>query len=214
MFLTPELADYLNEHIYFQIHNAVDEYEYVAPYWFVSKFDHSYGEGTFQHLYDYPALLQAKAYILKEPYAELVKYLDVPAFNRGDLFYIQNLVAILGTPGFALSVNPKAQSMDAGSAASYAIKIQHSPDFTQTVTLEVGPSPSPTDLAVDLAPPTSFSPPGGETTLTLTDLHDPSFPDALWYTVPITAIGGDIVRATDVRFLINGQQVYLPAIAK
>ena len=95
MFLTPELADYLNQHIYAQVQNAVNEYEYVAPYWFVAMFDDSYGEGTFQHLYDYPALFQAKAYILQQPYSELVKWLDAPAFYRGDLFYIQNLVAAL-----------------------------------------------------------------------------------------------------------------------
>ncbi len=95
MFLTPELGDYLNQHIYSQVETAVNEYHYVAPYWFVAKFDNSYGEGTFQPLYDVPALFQARAYILKQPYSELVKWLDAPAFYRGDLFYIQNLVAAL-----------------------------------------------------------------------------------------------------------------------
>jgi hypothetical protein len=95
MFLTPELGDYLNQHIYNKVQNAVIEYTYVAPYWFVSKFDDSYGEGTLQHLYDSPAIFQAKAYILKQPYNELVKWLDSPAFIRGDLFYIQNMVAAL-----------------------------------------------------------------------------------------------------------------------
>lgn len=95
MFLTPELSDYLNQHIYSQIQTAIDEYNYVAPYWFVTKYDDSYGEGTFQHLYDTPALFQAQAWILKQPYNELVKWLDVPAFYQGDLFYIQNLVAAL-----------------------------------------------------------------------------------------------------------------------
>jgi outer membrane protein assembly factor BamB len=95
MFMVPELADYLNRHIYPQIQDAINEYNYVAPYWFVAGFDDSYGEGTFQSLYDYPSLFQAKAYILKQPYDELVKWLDVPAFYRGDLFYIQNLVAAL-----------------------------------------------------------------------------------------------------------------------
>lgn len=33
--------------------------------------------------------------ILREPYEELVKYLDVPAFYRGDLYYIDNLCAVL-----------------------------------------------------------------------------------------------------------------------
>jgi hypothetical protein len=96
MFLTPELADYMNKNIPPHDMQAVmDEYTYVAPYWFVTKFDDSYGEGSLQHLYDSPALFQAKAYIQKLPYNELVKWLDVPAFYRGDLFYIQNLVAAL-----------------------------------------------------------------------------------------------------------------------
>lgn len=95
MFLTPEIANYLNQNIKTQVQTAVNEYNYVAPYWFVSGFDNTIGEGTFQHLYDYPALFQAKAWILKQPYNELVKWLDVPAFKVGDLFYIQNLVATL-----------------------------------------------------------------------------------------------------------------------
>jgi hypothetical protein len=61
MFLTPELGEYLNQHVYNKVKNAVSEYTYVAPYWFVAKFDNSYGEGTFQHLYDSPAIFQAKA---------------------------------------------------------------------------------------------------------------------------------------------------------
>ena len=96
MFLTPELGDYLNQHILSQAQQAVNEYEYVAPYWFAEGFDVSYGEGTLQHLYDAPALFQAKAYILKQPFSELVKWIDAPAFYRGDLFYIQNLAAALG----------------------------------------------------------------------------------------------------------------------
>jgi len=45
-------------------------------------------------LYD-AVVLQAKAYVLGEPREELLKYLDVPAFRVGDLFYIQNLVAVI-----------------------------------------------------------------------------------------------------------------------
>jgi outer membrane protein assembly factor BamB len=95
MFMTPELADYLNQHILSKVQTAMDEYNYVAPYWFVSQFDDSYGENTFQQLYDSPALFQAKAWILKQPYSELSKWLDVPTFQKGDLFYIQNLAALL-----------------------------------------------------------------------------------------------------------------------
>ncbi len=95
MFLTPELASYLNQQIASKVETAIDEYEYVAPYWFVAMFDNSYGEGTLHHFYDYPAIFQAKAYILEQPFSELAKWLDAPAFYRGDLFYIQNLTAAL-----------------------------------------------------------------------------------------------------------------------
>ncbi len=99
MFLTPEIGDYMYVHLQPQVQEAVDEYNKIAPYWFVSKFDNSVGEGTLQHLYDSPAIFQAKAYALRQPYDELVKYLDAPAFARGDLFYIQNLVAALSVAG-------------------------------------------------------------------------------------------------------------------
>jgi outer membrane protein assembly factor BamB len=95
MYLVPELADELRTRAGSEVQAAITEYNDIEPYWFVSKFDTTYAEGAFQPLYDYHSLFQAKAYILKEPYAELVKYLDVPAFYRGDLFYIQNLVAAL-----------------------------------------------------------------------------------------------------------------------
>ena len=103
MFLTPELGEHLSLNGKTAIQEAMEEYTFVAPYWFVSKFDSTWNEGTLQQLHDYPALFQAKAYILKEPYDELVQYIDVPAFYRGDLLYIQNLVA-------ALSVADTAES--------------------------------------------------------------------------------------------------------
>lgn len=95
LFLTPELATYLRQHALPQLQEAIAEYSWVAPYWFVARYEASLSEGVQRHLYDIPALFQAKALILQEPQAELSKYLDVPAFAVGDLFYIQNLVAAL-----------------------------------------------------------------------------------------------------------------------
>jgi hypothetical protein len=66
----------------------------VAPYWFNAAFEGTMGEGNLEHLYDL-WMFQAKALILKQPAEELDKYLDVPVFARGDLFYILNLVATL-----------------------------------------------------------------------------------------------------------------------
>jgi hypothetical protein len=103
MLLTPELGDYLNLHALSQMRAAIDEYNSVGPYWFVSRYTASIGESTMQNLYDYPAMFQAKAWILKESREELTLYLDVPAFQRGDLFYIQNLIASIQAPSLSAS---------------------------------------------------------------------------------------------------------------
>ena len=95
VFLVPELADYLRQNKLAQVQEAVDEYNYIAPYWFVSRYEATIGEGGMSNLHNYNAIFQAKALILQEPRSELTKYLDVPAFARGDLFYIQNLVTAL-----------------------------------------------------------------------------------------------------------------------
>lgn len=96
--LVPELGDYLRNTIRSTIVNAIDDYQSVGPYWFVSRYSASIGESTMQNLYDYPAIFQAKAYILNETRDELSKYLDVGAFAQGDLFYIQNLIAAIKAP--------------------------------------------------------------------------------------------------------------------
>jgi hypothetical protein len=93
--LSPELGDYMNSNMLAEVREAIAEYEDVAPYWFVSRFEVVHDEGVISNLYNNHALLQAKAYILKESRSELAKYLDVPSFERGDLFYIQNLITVI-----------------------------------------------------------------------------------------------------------------------
>lgn len=95
--LTPEAGDALQGAVS-NVQAALNEYNTVAPYWFVSRFNAAFVESTFQNLYDYPTNFQARAWILKQSREELAKYLDVPAFERGDLFYIQNLTALLQAP--------------------------------------------------------------------------------------------------------------------
>lgn len=98
LYIVPELGDYLRANIPNQVEEAVNEYDYIAPYWFVSRYEATIGEGGMSLLYNYYALFQAKAFVLQESRQELSKYLDVPAFTVGDLFYIQNLVALLEAP--------------------------------------------------------------------------------------------------------------------
>ena len=99
MWMTPELARYLYDHANSKVRIALDHYRTDAPYWFVSKFEATYREATNQHLYDNWALFAMKAWFTpanaRTTREELAKYLDAPAFARGDLFYIQNLVATI-----------------------------------------------------------------------------------------------------------------------
>jgi hypothetical protein len=97
IFLVPELADAFraNPTAYGKVQAAVAEYSRIAPYWFVSAYEDTVGEAVIEPLYDLDALFQARALILNDSASNLVKYLDVPAFQQGDLFYIQNLVAVL-----------------------------------------------------------------------------------------------------------------------
>ena len=98
MFIVPELAEYLHNHSLPQVQEALDEYNQVGPYWFVSRLDVTPGEGVMHPLFDNHALFLARAYILHQTREELAGYLDVPAFTRGDLFYIQKLVALIQAP--------------------------------------------------------------------------------------------------------------------
>ena len=94
MWMTPELGQYLHDNALSTIQAAVDEYQQIVPYWFVAGFPDTVNEAIHEPLYDV-LILQAKALALKQPASELLKYLDVPGFKIGDLFYIQNIVSIL-----------------------------------------------------------------------------------------------------------------------
>jgi outer membrane protein assembly factor BamB len=95
MDMTPELAAHLRANALAKVQAAISEYDRVAPYWFVSKFDTTLAEGASHPWFDYHALFQAKALILQQPAQELAQYIDIPAVPVGDLYYIDNLVAVL-----------------------------------------------------------------------------------------------------------------------
>lgn len=95
MFLVPELGDYLRDHAMANVQGALAEYEQIAPYWFVSFAEEGFAENALTPLYDGQALFLANAWILRADGAVLEPYLDVPAFPRGDLFFLQKLVAAI-----------------------------------------------------------------------------------------------------------------------
>jgi len=77
------------------VREALEEYQSIAPYWFVSKAEVTFAEGVTSPLYNLHSIFQAKAQIMNDSQEELSKYLDIPAFHVGDLFYIDNLIAAL-----------------------------------------------------------------------------------------------------------------------
>ena len=109
MWMTPELAQYLYNNANSKVQTALDHYRTDAPYWFVSKFEAAYREATNQQLYDNWALFAMKAWFAPAgtqiPREELAKYLDAPAVARGDLYYLQNLIATIQAPSSSSSAS-------------------------------------------------------------------------------------------------------------
>lgn len=99
MNMVPELSDYLNQHAENKVRNAVNKYEEMLPEWSEAQTSNTQGEGVVTPLYIPHGMFQAKAKILKEPYASLEPHVDAPSYEVGDLFYIDNLVSALEAPG-------------------------------------------------------------------------------------------------------------------
>jgi len=98
MYLTKDVGAAYRPSLQGKVQEALNEYNYVAPYWLATNFENAPGERGRQHLYNQPAMYQAYAYILNAPKTTLIKYLAGPKFERGDLFFIQNMVALLEAP--------------------------------------------------------------------------------------------------------------------
>ena len=217
--IVPELGEYLRQNKESEVRAAIDEYNYIAPYWFVSRYEDSIGERGMSLLYNYYALFQAKAFILHESPAELSKYLDVPAFAVGDLFYIQNLVAVLSVsdyvpvPDFSVTVTPTFQNIAVDGNAQYAIQIQPVNGFSATITINAD---VPTELVSGLVPrtldPTSQT--SAELSLSYGQSSLPDGTPGQWFSVPIEVSGGGISRSVTVSLLVGGVHTHLPLVLK
>lgn len=225
MYLVSELADYLGERIKAQVQEAINEYNDVAPYWFVSKYDQTFREGNLQPLYDVYAIFQAKALILQEPREELVKYLDVPAFGVGDLFYIQNLVAAIEAPhGLEKIAIPSLGSR--GDTITYAVTFFGSAGpLTLIDTLPSGVSaPISYSLAGTTVTPTydsgghrlhwTDSPPAGqEVTIRYTVMIDTSYSQMLVNTAQLSEDGQGSSSAS-ASVIANTRSAFLPLLLR
>jgi hypothetical protein len=97
MYMTPELGTYLRNasSVAANTYNVLSS---VAPYWMSTNFDAGYGENAVAFNIDYPAFFGAKAWIMNATREDLVRYLDGPAYPRGDLNFINNAVTVLEAP--------------------------------------------------------------------------------------------------------------------
>ncbi len=94
--LTPALAAFLRDATMPEQRNYLAGIEAGLPTWFVAKAEnlHAIGEDAyFSPLVSWP-VFQARALIFREPRAKVARFVDLP-YGRGDLYYLQNLVAAL-----------------------------------------------------------------------------------------------------------------------
>jgi hypothetical protein len=101
--LVPELGDYLWRNASSRVEQVLQYQAWAAPYWHIARAEEitridaerPFWEGYHSHIYETASQFQARAYALKWSRERLEKYLDAPSVYRGDLTYIQNLVATL-----------------------------------------------------------------------------------------------------------------------
>ena len=107
MYLVPELGQYWRNNT--TVQNAIREYEYLGPFWFVAGNDNAEEESIMHPLYD-TWMFQAKAHAQNLTGQELYAYLDAPAFYRGDLYYINNLATVIERLDPSFTPPPTASS--------------------------------------------------------------------------------------------------------
>lgn len=112
--------------------------------------------------------------------------------------------------GFLVETDVVLQTADPGAATTFQLTVTPTGNFNSPVTITAD-NPAPSTLDIEINPSTLNTLPG-QTTITLTDLHNPNFTGSQLYTVPITLSGDGIERTVNLYLLINGSQLYLPVV--
>jgi hypothetical protein len=112
LYMTPELGDFMRTTVRSSENDpecaltsvmsnckdslaTIEKYKIIAPYWSAVFNGETQGEFTFMPYQQSYSMFQALALVKKVPRTELLKYLDSPIIPVGDLYYIDNLVAVL-----------------------------------------------------------------------------------------------------------------------
>jgi hypothetical protein len=195
LYMVPELGETMRQNARAQVEEALNEYNWVAPYWFVSRYEAAVDEGVMGVPYTPPALFQARAYILQTPYAELTKYLDAPGFAVGDLYYIDNLIAALDASGIQPVPTPTATApVTTATPASTrtptpGATVTATATFTPGATATRTPTRTPTRTATATRTPTRTPTRTATATAAATATRTATPPPTAIATATATAVG-------------------------
>ncbi len=155
-YLTPELATYLKDNAVSvdpdkDIQTILQTYQDIAPYWMQAHNGETQGESVIQPYQQTHSLFQARALVEGASFEELIKDLDTPIVPTGDLYYVDNVVAVLESDS-EVTPTPTPTTI---------------PTATPTPTIEPTATPTATPAPTEAPTPTPTNVPG--VTLTPTD---------------------------------------------
>src|SRR5690606_12649436 len=125
----------------------------------------AFQEDVKQHLHEIPSLFQASASVQGSSSYQLSKFIDVPTFDRGDLYFIQNLVTAIEAPDDpTITPGPTATNTPTSGVTNTPTPTRTptpsptrtptpSPTRTPTPTITHTPTPSPTPEPGELPVP-------------------------------------------------------------
>lgn len=99
-YMTPELGEYLRTNTSSaepdkNVLTILQKYQDIAPFWMQTHNGETQGESAIEPYHQTHSLFQALAQVKDAPREELAKYLDSPIVPVGDLYFIENLTAVL-----------------------------------------------------------------------------------------------------------------------
>lgn len=136
-YMTPELGDYLRENTQTlstdkNILTVLQKYQSIAPYWMMAHNGETQGEFAVMNYQQTHSLFQGLALVKNASRDELIKHLDTPIVPVGDLYYIDNLVAVLEANALSGTAKPGDANNDNNvDEADYGIWFSH---YAQVVT--------------------------------------------------------------------------------
>jgi hypothetical protein len=120
-----------------------------------------------------------------------------------------SLDIVFGSAGYSIEAVAVKQRIRGGETAQYELGV-NALRAGESATIEAGPS-TPAGLEITVAP-AQISAPGGKATITLVDTVGSD--EARVYRVPVTVRNGSDTRTTELLVLVNGSQLFLPAIRR